>query len=127
MILSFKELYNYFKYKFSKELYEHEEYDFSRLKIKIDGYKFPCKECLVQSSCDFSKPCDKLEMDDKKVKELFSKYNCCPDCGSERFHEGASGGMATNVECCGCGHEYNMGLPLFIQRINKPAMSGQSQ
>jgi len=79
---------------------------------------FPCSsdECLVRMAC--TKPCEKIEMDDDKVKDLFLKYNACPDCGSERFHEGPSGGAATNVKCAGCKHWFNMGLPLFIQRIH---------
>lgn len=79
---------------------------------------FPCSssECLVRAAC--TKACDKIEMDDDKLKELFLKYNACPDCGSETFMEGPSGGMATNVKCNGCGHWFNLGLPLFIQRIH---------
>ena len=87
-------------------------------KRKINGYKFPCKEdiCLVRAAC--TKACEKIEMDDKKVMKLFLKYNVCPDCGSENFKEGPSGGGATNVKCSGCGHWFNLGLPLFIQRIH---------
>ena len=88
--------------------------------IVKEKYKFPCIDCVVRPICDFTKPCDRLEMDDDKVMKLFLKYNCCPDCGSETFHEGPSGGMATNVECGGCGHWYNMALPIFIQRIHTP-------
>ena len=119
----------YFRYKFSKkELTPEEVRDFDGLKAEKENHKFPCKECLVFPTCDFSKPCDLLEMDDKKVKDLFMKYSRCPDCGSERFHEGPSGGAATNVECGGCGHWFNMGLPLFIQRIHVPfAQTGQQQ
>jgi len=81
-------------------------------------YKFPCSSdnCLVRAAC--TKPCEKIEMDDEKVKELFLKYNACPDCGTDSFMEGPSGGMATNVKCNGCGHWFNLGLPLFIQRIH---------
>ena len=83
-----------------------------------EEYVFPCSSdhCLVRMAC--TKPCEKIEMDDDKVKELFLKYNACPDCGSESFMEGPSGGMATNVKCNGCGHWFNLGLPLFIQRIH---------
>ena len=81
-------------------------------------YKFPCTDdsCLVRVAC--TKPCNKIEMDDEKVMKIFLKYNCCPDCGTAKFKEGPSGGMATNVKCCGCGHWFNLGLPLFIQRIH---------
>lgn len=80
--------------------------------------KFPCSSdnCLVRMAC--TKPCEKIEMDDEKVKELFLEYNACPDCGCETFMEGPSGGMAQNVKCNGCGHWFNLGLPLFIQRIH---------
>ena len=81
-------------------------------------YKFPCSDdnCLVRAAC--TKPCEKIEMDDDKVKELFLEYNACPDCGSEQFMEGPTGGGAVNVKCRGCGHWFNLGLPLFIQRIH---------
>jgi len=80
--------------------------------------KFPCSSdiCLVRAAC--TKPCKRIEMDDKKVMELFLKYDACPDCGCEKFMEGPSGGGATNVKCGGCGHWFNLGLPLFIQRIH---------
>ena len=111
----------YLTYKWSKkEPTPEEQSEMAKLNLLADDYKFPCKECLVQSSCDFSKPCNQLEMDDNKVKELFLKYECCPDCGSEKFHEGPCGGLAQNVECGGCGHWYNLGLPIFIQRIHVP-------
>ena len=116
--------FKFLKYKFKDDrLRQEEEREFSNLKLEVYKYEFPCKACLVQASCNFSKPCDKLEMDDDKVKDLFLQYNCCPDCGSEVFFEGPSGGAATNVKCQGCGHHYNMGLPLFIQRINTPGRS----
>ena len=60
---------------------------------------------------------DKIEKDNTKVKELFLKYGRCPDCGSDQYLEGPCGGLAQNIKCVGCGHEYNMGLPLFIERI----------
>jgi len=118
MNLSISELFRYLKYKFSKALYEEQTRDLAKLEVKRNGYKFPCSSdnCLVRAAC--TRPCDKLVMDDEGVKELFLKYNACPDCGSEAFYEGPSGGMATNVQCQGCGHWYNMGLPMFIQRIH---------
>ena len=80
--------------------------------------KFPCsdKTCLVRVSC--RQACDKIEMNDDKLKDLFLKYNACPDCGSESFMEGPSGGMATNVKCNGCGHWFNWALRVFIERIH---------
>jgi len=86
--------------------------------IVIRKYEFPCSsdKCIVRAAC--TQACDKLEMDDNKVKDLFLEHNACPDCGSEKFNEGPSGGAATNVKCSGCGHWFNLGLPLFIQRIH---------
>jgi len=80
--------------------------------------KFPCssKECLVRVSC--TQACEKIILDDYLLKKMFLTYNACPDCGSERFKEGACGGAAQNIKCSGCGHWFNMGLPLFIQRIH---------
>jgi ribosomal protein S27E len=85
---------------------------------KTEIVRFPCSSdnCLVRMAC--TKPCDKIEMDDDKVMDLFMKYKVCPDCGGESMMEGPSGGGATNVKCNGCGHWFNLGLPLFIQRIH---------
>ncbi len=81
-------------------------------------HKFPCSDdnCLVRVTC--KQACDKIIIDEDKLKDAFLKHEACPDCGSESFHEGPSGGMATNVKCAGCGHWFNLGLPLFIQRIH---------
>ena len=80
---------------------------------------FPCAPesgCLVVSNC--SKLCDKIEMDEDKVMQFFMEYKCCPDCGSNKFM-GDALSASTNVKCCGCGHWFSMGLPLFIWRIYK--------
>jgi len=82
--------------------------------------EFPCQNCLVRASCDFSKPCDKLEMNKEKLLQLFLKNSCCPDCGSKTFHEGPAGGASVNVQCSECGHWFNMALPLFVDRIHLP-------
>jgi len=87
---------------------------------KTNEYKFPCINCFVRPICNLSKSCDKLELNENKLKDLFSKYKCCVDCGSKKFIEGPSGGMITNFKCAGCGHWFNMALPLFIQRIRMP-------
>jgi DNA-directed RNA polymerase subunit RPC12/RpoP len=89
-----------------------------------ESYKFPCADdnCLVRAAC--TKACEKLIMDDDKLKDAFLEYNACPDCGSQNFKEGPSGGMATNVKCAGCGHWFNLALPLFIQRINIDSNGG---
>ena len=80
--------------------------------------KFPSSSdnCLVRMTC--TKPCEKIEMDDNKLMDLFMENKACPDCGSESFAEGPSGGAATNVRCNGCGHYFNFALPVFIQRIH---------
>jgi hypothetical protein len=85
---------------------------------KKNDYEFPCTsdKCLVRAAC--TKACEKIEMEDDKLMKLFLRYNACPDCGSESFKEGPSGGAAQNVKCNGCGHWFNFGLPLFIQRIH---------
>jgi hypothetical protein len=81
-------------------------------------YIFPCVDdnCLVRVAC--TKPCEKIEMDEDKLMTLFLEHNCCPDCGSENFTEGPSGGMSTNVRCEGCKHWFNMSLPISIERIH---------
>ena len=56
-------------------------------------------------------------MDNKKVMDLFLKYECCIDCGSVQLLEGPSGGMSQNVECAKCHHKFNLALPVFIERI----------
>jgi len=45
-------------------------------------------------------------------------FKCCPDCGSLKFLRGPSGGMSENMRCATCGHNYNMGLPMFVERIS---------
>jgi len=87
-------------------------------KIISNKPKFPCapeSNCLVLPAC--TKPCDKIEMDDNKIRDLFLKYKGCPDCGGKIFIEGPSGGICTNVKCDGCGHYFNMALPLIVERI----------
>ena len=85
---------------------------------KKKEHEFPCINCIIRPICNFSKPCNELEMDDEKVMKLFLKHNCCPDCGSTTFMEGPSGGMSTNVRCHGCKHWFNMSLPISIERIH---------
>ena len=89
-------------------------------KIKLKKYKFPCIDCVVRPICDFSKPCDKLEMNDDKIRDFFIKYKCCVDCGSKKFYEGPRGGLSTNIQCIVCSHWFNNSLPLTIQRIRTP-------
>ena len=83
---------------------------------KNDKVKFPCVECLVGMTC--TQACNKIEMDNHKLKELFLEYNACPDCGCPTFREGPTGGGSVNVKCNRCGHWFNFGLPLFIERIH---------
>lgn len=91
----------------------------SKKEIINEKDRFPCSSdnCLVRMSC--TKLCEKIEMDNDKLKKLFIKYyKVCPDCGCTKFIESPSGGMTANVKCSGCGHWFHMGLPLFIQRIH---------
>lgn len=94
-------------------------FDFLKSKVK-EKYSFPCENCLVLPCCSKAVQCEKLEWDNEKVKDLFLKYKRCPDCGSTELHEGPSAGSCTNVKCAGCGHWFNMGLPMFIERIHIP-------
>lgn len=86
--------------------------------IKENRVKFPCSSdnCLVRSGC--TKPCEKLIWDEDKLMDEMCTYKACPDCGSTELIEGPSGGAATNVKCAGCGHYFNLGLPLFVERIH---------
>ncbi|MCK5613097.1 hypothetical protein KAR91_65090 [Candidatus Pacearchaeota archaeon] len=88
-------------------------------------YVFPCADdnCLVRVAC--TKACDKLIMNEDELRKAFLDYNVCPDCGSGKFMEGPSGGMSQNVKCVGCGHWYNLALPLFIERIHIDKQSGR--
>jgi hypothetical protein len=92
--------------------------DEKSMEIGSKYYKFPCSDdnCLVRVSC--RQACDKLIMNQDQLMEAFLQHNCCPDCGSIKFMEGASGGMSQNAKCGGCGHWYNLALPLFIERIH---------
>lgn len=68
---------------------------------------FPCKSCLLFPNC--SKICDKIEMDNDKIRAFLRQHKCCPDCGTSEFYEGPSGGLCTNFQCAGCGHWFNIG------------------
>jgi hypothetical protein len=80
--------------------------------------KFPCRSdnCLVRAAC--TKPCDKLMMDPKLLRDFVEENKCCPDCGSQEFYEGPCGGLSQNVKCAGCGHWFNFALPVFVERIH---------
>lgn len=84
---------------------------------KIIEYTFPCKECLILATGGCREICDKVEINEYKIKELFETHMVCIDCGSDKMLEGPSGGMCQNVKCAKCGHKFNFGLPLFIHRI----------
>lgn len=85
---------------------------------KLESLYYPCsdKNCLVRTSC--TKGCDQLIYKRDDLRSFFIKYGVCPDCGSEKFYGGPSGGMAQNVKCAGCGHYFNFALPVFVERIN---------
>lgn len=82
----------------------------------VEKTKFPCQGCLIlPMGC--TELCDKVEMDENKLRDIVMKNECCPDCGHEYLSEGPSGGMCTNVTCRQCGHRFNFGLPLLVNRI----------
>ena len=45
-------------------------------KVKIKKYVFPCSsdDCLVRVAC--TKACEKIEMDESKLADIFTEYNC---------------------------------------------------
>lgn len=77
---------------------------------------YPCIECLVFSCCSDQDTCDQIIHDELELVAHFTKYQCCPDCGSKNFYEGPKGGMCTNMMCAECNHKFNIG-PSFAQRI----------
>lgn len=90
-----------------------------KIERKLNPPYFPCSDdnCLVRAAC--TKPCEKIEMDEHKLPELFDKANNrCPDCGCDSFYSGPRGGMSQNICCSGCGHYFNVALPFFVERIN---------
>lgn len=46
----------------------------------------------------------------------FSKA-CCPDCRSQLFHPGPSGGEAHLIKCAGCGSKFWYGPPFTPKRL----------
>lgn len=50
-------------------------------------------------------------------EEELLKEGICPDCGSDQWYEGPSGGMATNYYCCRCGEGWNIAWPFSPDRI----------
>lgn len=48
----------------------------------------------------------------------------CPDCGSEEFLQGPSGGLSINMQCAKCNHWFNhMGF-FGIERIHWEVPAG---
>jgi hypothetical protein len=94
---------------------------FKKLKRKLfppKPPKYPCQECIMtimNQGC--TQLCDKMEMDDNKLRKHMEIHRKCPDCGSSQFFEGPSGGMSMNISCCGCGHKFNNSMPLAFERI----------
>ena len=44
----------------------------------------------------------------KKNKEPdHEEQTCCPNCGSDQWYEGPSGGAAVNIKCADCGLWFN--------------------
>lgn len=44
----------------------------------------------------------------------------CPDCGSEHFNRGPTGGLSFNVRCADCGAKFCFSPPFAPARINNP-------
>jgi uncharacterized protein YxjI len=86
---------------------------------KKSKHKFPCDNCLILATGSCREICNKVEMNEDKIMELFKKHMVCIDCGGNKLLEGPSGGMCQNVKCAKCGHEFNFGPPLFINRIDR--------
>lgn len=58
-------------------------------------------------------------MDRVEGVSKWKDWKCiCPDCGSEKFYEGPSGGMSINIKCAGCGSWFNDMGPFGIERIH---------
>lgn len=59
--------------------------------------------------------------DPVELRDWFEDNFSCPDCKSEHFLEGPSGGISTNIQCAGCGNEFNvaiaMGQIISVERI----------
>ena len=57
------------------------------------------------------------EVTKKEWKKI--KKGKCPDCGSDKWYEGPSGGMCTNYTCANpdCGSKFNIS-PFSAQRIS---------
>ena len=91
----------------------------NKIKYKIFKPKYPCQECfLILAGAQCIELCDKVEQDNNKVKQFLETFKCCPDCGSLKFLRGPSGGFSENMRCATCGHNYNIALPWFVERIS---------
>ena len=49
-------------------------------------------------------------------RDTFFK-NGCPDCGSNDFLEGPSGGLSINIKCAKCDHKFNDMWVFGVERI----------
>lgn len=72
----------------------------SQLLSKVRGRLFKCKS--VQKEAE---PKRKATTTDQFPLDM---TNGCPDCQSDNFLEGPSGGMCVNVKCENCGHTFNI-------------------
>jgi hypothetical protein len=57
-------------------------------------------------------------LSDAVFKEYLLKNKCCPDCKSESFYEGPTGGMSINIKCSVCGSFFNDSGLFGIERIH---------
>ena len=93
-------------------------------KLISKKYEYPCEGCLALPGQCYQL-CDKVEIDDDKLREAGRKANenkkhlTCPDCGGQEWYDGSTGGLCVNIKCNKCGHWFNYAGPLgFAQRIH---------
>jgi hypothetical protein len=60
------------------------------------------------------------------TEEMPAEIRGCPNCGSEQFYEGPSGGLAINVKCAGCGLWFN-NTPFGLDFIGIKENVGESK
>jgi len=66
-----------------------------------------------------------IKEDDVKITEKDGKIYC-PNCGSDQWYEGPSGGMAVNIKCANCGLWFNS-TPFGLDFIGIKELAGESK
>ena len=102
-----------------KNLKKHIREIYVKFKDIIYPPKYPCSEChLVISGVECKELCDKVEMNDNKLRAHMMDHNTCADCGVAKWYMGPCGGASQNIKCAGCGHKFNHALPMLFERIS---------